>query len=147
MAHREPEADRFWSLAVGHQFASGVVDRGNMVGVECVSQTEQICGGSQSDTEYLGACAIVVRCDDENQRGESDDVHQRDDAQQGADLDVVAAIPAGQQSTSKGEHETASRGFRVPIRDVNRRSGFQPRSAGYSGATAPACAPVSSLFT
>jgi hypothetical protein len=36
MAHGEPESDRLGSLAIGHQFASGVIDCSDMVGVECV---------------------------------------------------------------------------------------------------------------
>ena len=101
MAHGEPEADRFGPLAVGHQLAGGVVDGGDVVGVERVPQSEEVGGDAQPHTEYLGAGAIVVRRDDEHQHREADYMHQRDHAEQDTDLDEVATIPGRQQATDQ----------------------------------------------
>src|SRR5947209_10471926 len=107
MPHGEPEADRLGPLAVGHQLARGVVDGGDVVRVEGMPQPEEIRGGAQTHTEYLGAGAIVMRRNDEYQYRESDHMHERDHAEQGTDLGEVATLPGREQATDKRGHATA----------------------------------------
>jgi hypothetical protein len=52
MAHGKPKADGLGPLPVGHKFASGVIDGGDMVGVKRVPHAEQIGSGTQSDANY-----------------------------------------------------------------------------------------------
>lgn|GEM_PF-3926542 len=56
-------------------------------------QSKEICGGTQAHPEYLGAGAIVMRRDDEDQYRETNHMHERDHTEQGTDLDEVATIP------------------------------------------------------
>ena len=59
----EPEADRQRALALGHQLAGGVVDRGDVVGVEGVPHPQGVGGDAEADAEDLmRADLVVVRC-------------------------------------------------------------------------------------
>ena len=53
VAEGEPEADRQRPLALGHQLAGGVVDGGDVVGVEGVPHAEGVGGDAEADAEDL----------------------------------------------------------------------------------------------
>src|ERR1700744_2144972 len=67
MAQREEESDSKGKLPVTHQLAGGVVDGGDVVGVECVAHTQGVGSESDADTKCLAA---------ESQTGGVDDEHQ-----------------------------------------------------------------------
>ena len=61
VAQGEPEADRQRALPLGHQLAGGVVDGGDVVGVEGVPHAERVGGHAQPDAEDLARADLVVR--------------------------------------------------------------------------------------
>jgi hypothetical protein len=79
MAEREPEADRQRALAVGHQLAGGVVDRGDVVGVKRVAHAQRVRGDPESDAEHLPARRQVLWRHDGDERAPADDVQGRDE--------------------------------------------------------------------
>ena len=62
---REPEADAQRALALAHQLAGRVVDRGDVVGVERVAQPERVGGDADPDRERAGRPEVVVARRDE----------------------------------------------------------------------------------
>ncbi len=82
VAEGEEEPDRQRPLAVGHQLAGGVVDRGDVVGVEGVAQTQGVGGDPEADAEHLavGPEVVVPRGDDRDQSEPADHVQPDDDA-------------------------------------------------------------------
>ena len=94
MAEREEEAHRQRTLALRHELAGGVVDCGEVVGVERVTQTQRVGGNAEADTEdlVLGAEVVVVRGDDGDQGDPADHVKTDDDARP---WPAPATTPAG----------------------------------------------------
>jgi len=78
MAESEPEPDRFRPVAVGGQLAGDVVDGGDVVYVECVTQAEDVGGDPQADREDLCPNLIVRRCHGEDESSEADCVQDGD---------------------------------------------------------------------
>ena len=74
----EPDAER--PLALAHELARGVVDRGDVVGVEGVAQPQRVGRDPHPETEHAaGTEAVVVRHYDRQQQEEADDVQADDD--------------------------------------------------------------------
>ena len=82
VAHREPEPDRDRSLAVGDELAGGVVDRGDVVGVEGVPQPVHVGRDPEAEAEDLGADVELGGHDEGEQQPERDDVQAEDDREQ-----------------------------------------------------------------
>jgi hypothetical protein len=79
----EPDAER--PLALLHELARRVVDRGDVIGVEGVAHAEGV--GGQADARREGAAgaeAEVVRDDDPEEQPEADDVQADDGGGQAA---------------------------------------------------------------
>jgi hypothetical protein len=75
MLEGEPEADREWLLVeagrdvVGDEFADGVVDGGDLVGVEGVAKSQGVGQDSRPEGEHrLIAAELVVLRDDEREQ-------------------------------------------------------------------------------
>jgi hypothetical protein len=83
---REPEADAERALALRHQLACGVVDRGDVVGVEGVAEAERVGGDAEADTEDAGGAELVAaRRDDHDQQEEADGVQRDHDRREDRD--------------------------------------------------------------
>jgi hypothetical protein len=119
VAHGEPEAHRFRTPPVRHQFAGGVVDGGDVVGVDAVAQAVGVGGQPETDAEHLGADLVLVRGDQQEQRAEGDRVHQRHEPEQGRG---VPPVPPGPGRHHRGEDAGAAAG------------GGEGRGAGLRGA-------------
>lgn len=99
VAEREPEPDRDRPLAVGHQLAGGVVDRGDVVGVEGVPHTKRVRGHPKADPERLGTDLVVPRHHEQEQDAERHHVQRGDHSQKTGGTDGVLAPP-----TKSGGH-------------------------------------------
>jgi hypothetical protein len=76
----EPEAHAHRSLALGHELSRGVVDGGDVVGVERVPQAQGVRGDTQSDAEELTGDLVLLRRHERDQRAPTDQVEQDDEA-------------------------------------------------------------------
>ena len=86
--NQKPGADR--RLALADELAGGVVDRGDVVGVEGVPDAEHVGGQADADAEDAGAAEpVVVRGDREDQHAPADDVQQQDEAGHAGDRPPV----------------------------------------------------------
>ncbi len=81
MAQGEEQPDAGGLAALADQLACGVVDGGDVVGVEGVPQPENVGGESQSDTEDFPVDVEVARDDEDEQRSERQHVQTEDDQQ------------------------------------------------------------------
>ena len=80
MPEGEPEPDGDRPLALGHQLAGGVVDRGDVVGVEGVPHAQRVRGQPEAEAEDLGVAHLVVLRDhDPHQHAPAEDVQQQDE--------------------------------------------------------------------
>ena len=97
---------------VGQQLAGGVVDRGDVVGVERVPQPEGVGQHADADVEdrVVAAEVVVLRHDQAEQDAESDDVQQDDEADHAAERTPVAR---GQAAPEPGEPRSLKRSGRV----------------------------------
>ncbi len=97
VAEGEPEPDRQWSAAaVGEQLAGGVVDRGDVVGIEGVPQAESVGEHADPDAEHPGGSEVVVRRrDEDDEHAEPEDVQQRDEPEHAGERPAVVAVEGG----------------------------------------------------
>jgi hypothetical protein len=101
MSEREPEADRHRTLALRHQLAGGVVDRGNVIGVECMPHAKGVGGEAQPDAQHLGrADLVVLRRHDSDEYAPADYVEQQDTARHTDDR--APLLPAESAAKSRG---------------------------------------------
>src|ERR1017187_1955413 len=63
MADREEEADRERPLAVADQLAGGVIDRGDVVGVERVPHPQRVGEYAGAHAEHLAAAEVIAPAD------------------------------------------------------------------------------------
>src|SRR5437588_3222122 len=68
MAQREEETDAQWPLPVCHQLAGRIVDRGDVIRVERVAQSQRIRGDPESEPERARVSEAEVPRDDEQQK-------------------------------------------------------------------------------
>jgi len=83
----EEEPDRERALAVGHELAGGVVDGGDVVGVEGVAQAEPPRGEPDADPQHGG----VPRRHDEEEHAESEHVQAGDDGREATETRPLGA--------------------------------------------------------
>ena len=95
MAEGEPEPDGHRPLALGHQLAGGVVDRGDVVGVEGVPHAQRVRGQPETEAEDLGlAHLVVLRDHDADQHAPAEDVQQQDERRHADDRSPFPLSPA-----------------------------------------------------
>ena len=82
------------SCVVGQQLAGGVVDGGDVVGVEGVPQPEGVGEDADADGEdrVVAAEVEVLRDDDAEQDAEPDDVQQHDEPEHAAQRALVLSV-------------------------------------------------------
>ncbi len=108
VAQREPEADRQRALALAHQLAGGVVDGGDVVGVEGVPHAERVRGEPHAGAEDLAADVVVLGRDDREQGEPADHVQREDEAAHTCQADPlltgepVAPAGAGHRGSFRG---------------------------------------------
>ena len=93
----EPEADAHRALALGHQLAGGVVDGGDVVGVEGVPHAEGVRREAEADAEHLAADVVAVRGDDAHEQAPPEQVQEEHEAQRPDQAGLLARgeAPAG----------------------------------------------------
>jgi hypothetical protein len=102
VTEREEEADGHRTLALGHELSRGVVNRGDVVGVEGVAHAERVREDPGADAEHtLGAKAVVVHRRDDDQRP-ADDVQESDEAEHGVEATPFTGRERGANSTASG---------------------------------------------
>ena len=98
MAQREEESDGEGALPVAHQLAGGVVDGGDVVGVEGVPQAQGV--GRQPDTNAKCLAAQAKPCG-------LYDVYQRDPADR-CSATITASITASRDHSAGDEGAAAA---------------------------------------
>nr|WP_244098975.1 MULTISPECIES: hypothetical protein [Burkholderia] len=79
MTEREPESHARRPLAFTEQFARGVVDRRDVVGVKRMPHAQRVRRHAGADAEGSGADTEMVRNDERKQRTPADDVQNDDE--------------------------------------------------------------------
>nr|WP_244100357.1 hypothetical protein [Burkholderia ambifaria] len=79
MTERKPESDARRPLAFTEQFARGVVDRRDVVGVKRMPHAQRVRRHAGADAESAGADTEMVRNDERKQRTPADDVQNDDE--------------------------------------------------------------------
>jgi hypothetical protein len=75
VSEREEEADTQRPLAIGHQLAGCVVDRGDVIGVKRVPEPERVSGQSRANRQPTGSSqAVVMRRDKREKQEEAERV-------------------------------------------------------------------------
>ena len=112
MPEGEPEPHRLGSGAVGCQLASDIVDGGDVVGIEGVSQAQHVGGDTEADGKHLRANLVPLGRHHQDQRAEADRVQRRNHTDESTDLCPVSTIPGDNRPW---RHATSAWGLRVPV--------------------------------
>ena len=95
VAQREPEPHPQCGLSLADQLAGGVVDDGDVVGVERVPDTQQKgCNAQPHPVDAGAAQGEVLWSHGQNQHTPADHIEQDDDAGDAREMDLVPAFPA-----------------------------------------------------
>jgi hypothetical protein len=95
VAQREPEAYPKRGLSLADQLAGGVVDDGDVVGVERVPYPEQKGGNAQADPVYASAAqGEVLGSNSQDQYAPAGHIEQDDKAGDACEMEFVPAVPA-----------------------------------------------------